>query len=540
MKICHVGNLASNAYVNASFQRRYLGWDAHSYDYGRGHLMWSPQWEDADLDVSGVKSTEWVEHWSEVPIRDGWRRPSWSRILGNTREQPYFLTQEAFDAERQLVMPAFVPLRPFDGCRLTAEEIRALNKDFRQQRRWPAIQELAKEYDVVVLYGPEAASAAAIPSSTKVVTFECSTMRMVAQLDTPSRRSLAKAYQVADLALITNADCVRSARELGLTHDRRTEDRAAHPGRGAGEHPDYVCTTRGAQGVVSASGRALGRLPPHANEGVAAGAVGRYAFMPHPVDTDKFHPAALSTDTPGLHPHENPRVIEVGGMVHLAYDLAPDEATLAARLRENLLSRHGTDLLLLAPARHALALREGPKANDKVLHAFAQYLDQEGRQRLPRATLLLLHYGDAVAESKALIERWGISHRVLWMPPLPKRQYVQLVQAADIVLDQFSEDVGSFGTTTIEALACAKPCITFVSPRLHEWCKDTLPLPPVANALNVVDIVLRLKMLAHPEKRQEYGERGARWVQEWQSPQRVCAVWQQLVGGVMGWSGTPG
>lgn len=471
LRVAHVGNLGGNAFLNAKFQRQYLGWDAHSFDYGRGYAMWAPYWEDADWDVSSIPAMEWVDRWSAVSNRSGWKRPPWARILGNRRADPSFPTQEAFEA--QPLPPArYVPLRHFDGCRLSTDEIRELNKDFRQQKRWPAIQELAKDYDVVALYGPEAASAVALPRNKKVVTFECSTMRTVPRLDTPSRRSLAKGYQVADWNLLTNADCVRSARALGLE---------------------------------------------------------RYSLVPHPVDTKKFQPAT-SPDAYFSYHQENPHTITVGGHAYIGVDLeAVKVAAQVQALRTTLLARHETELLLFAPARHALDLREGPKANDKILHAFARYVTEDEPKGLPKATLLLLRYGNGLPESDRLIDQLGIGHRVLWMPPLPKRQYVRLLQAADIVLDQFSEDVGSFGTTTIEALACGKPCITFVAPRLHEWCKETLPIPPVVNALSVDDICMRLRALADPQVRWDYGQRGLAWVQEWQSPERVGEVWKTTI-----------
>ena len=56
-----------------------------------------------------------------------------------------------------------------------------------------------------------------------------------------------------------------------------------------------------------------------------------------------------------------------------------------------------------------------------------------------------------------------------------KMRLLEYYRAADIVLDQFHEAVGSFGTVTVEAMACGRPVIMYFNPQVHEWCLEENP-----------------------------------------------------------------
>lgn len=239
----------------------------------------------------------------------------------------------------------------------------------------------------------------------------------------------------------------------------------------------------------------------------------RYTFIPHPVDTDRFSPAD-DGDRDGV-----------------------DEA---ARVRAQIEAGvpGGADLVLFAPARQSNSAETGAKRNDRVFYAFRRYIDEAEPRGLPRAALVAGMWGNPpdVAQSMALVRQLGLGERVVWLRAQPKRRMVALYRAADVVIDQFSEAVGSFGTCTAEALACGKPLITHIDPDAHGWCKPELPrLPPHCQARTAPEILDWLVDLAgSPKLRAERGAEGRAWVERYHAWDRVAERHLALYARVLG------
>jgi glycosyltransferase involved in cell wall biosynthesis len=203
----------------------------------------------------------------------------------------------------------------------------------------------------------------------------------------------------------------------------------------------------------------------------------------------------------------------------------PDEV---ARQRARLHERLGVDLVFLAPARHCRSEASGSKRNDRLLYAYARYVREAEPAGAPRAALVLCAWGEPahVQESEALVEALGLRGRVLWLPCLPKARLVRWYRVADVVLDQFSETVGSFGAVTAEAMATGTPVVTYYSGEAHAWCDDVLPMaPPVWNARTTDDIARALRYLAvDGDDRARLGWLGRRWIEDYHSLDRVCRL----------------
>jgi glycosyltransferase involved in cell wall biosynthesis len=499
VKTAHVGNIANNAYLVAKFLRR-KGEDAHAFHFRAEFIMGHPEWEDADFDADLDPFAP--APWEAVRFTNGYVRPPWVHYLSGL-PAPYELPPQAPGGTAARLMAATYgdgtrasrgalprllragsaalaaryaalarqgQLRPDERLqlhglalvrlaveRLAAEraerrlflndrlravlaEAEAINAHSRlaaagQRIRmrelakapfWPSYRPLAADFDLVQLYGLEAAKGVFLPPEKPFVAFEHSTMRSLPFENTVQGRLLALAYKSADYCVITNPDVVGSARRLGLE---------------------------------------------------------RYRFIPHPLDETKYTPA----ETP--------------------------ETPLRAELRR----QTGADLIFLCPTRHEWSSAFDSKRSDRVIRAFAAYC----RGDHPRAALVLSRWGRDVRASEALIRQAGVEDRVVWRHPMPKLRLLDHYRAADIVLDQFHEDVGTFGTVTAEALACARPVVMYFNPKVHEWC---LPeMPPIESALTEQEIHDRLVALAHdPDCRRRVGAASRAWVRRWHGWER-CA-----------------
>lgn len=189
-----------------------------------------------------------------------------------------------------------------------------------------------------------------------------------------------------------------------------------------------------------------------------------FQFIPHPVDETKYRPRP----TP---------------------------------LREQLVNRYQTDLILFAPSRHNWAL----KGNDLLIRAFAR-LRKEARRR---AILILSDWGQEVDQSRALIETLELGPSVVWTPPLNKTKLIDYYNAADVVLDQFT--LGVFGTVTPEAMACGKPVVMHFDRHVHEWCFPEIP--PVVTARTEAEIFAKLMELSSdPGRRAAIGQSAREWI----------------------------
>lgn len=229
-----------------------------------------------------------------------------------------------------------------------------------------------------------------------------------------------------------------------------------------------------------------------------------YSFVPHPVDDRLYRP------------QESP-------------------------LRSQLEKEHGCNFILLGPARHHW--KNCPKGmetswlkrNDILFHGVAEFIR---RRPDAKALLILFEWGQEVELSKQRIDELGLTPFVHWEPLSSKPVMVAFYNAADVVLDQFNDGIGTFGTVVPESMACAKPVILNYKKELHHWCYSELP--PALNARTAGEVAEHLAHLWDaPEARKELGESGRAWFKTWHSPEVVVEKIVEVYRGVAARRGLP-
>jgi glycosyltransferase involved in cell wall biosynthesis len=121
--------------------------------------------------------------------------------------------------------------------------------------------------------------------------------------------------------------------------------------------------------------------------------------------------------------------------------------------------------------------------------------------------------------SKSLVEALGISDKIVWIKPVPKNQLIRYYNAADIILDQFV--LGSWGTSTPEAMACGKPVLMFYKKEyiLRAFGKE----PPILSSLSDDDIYSNLLKIATDQAfAADMGNKSREWIIETHSSRVVA------------------
>lgn len=168
------------------------------------------------------------------------------------------------------------------------------------------------------------------------------------------------------------------------------------------------------------------------------------------------------------------------------------------------------ELLLFAPARQVWK----EKGNDKIIKAFAKFV-----KRYTNSKLMLVDWSIDKERSKELANSLHLNNKIIWIKPVNKNKLIKLYNMADVVLDQFV--IGSWGTATPEAMACAKPVLMYYNPDyISRYFSE---LPPILNSYSVDDIYNNLIRLAKDEEfRIEIGKKSREWCMKTHSGEIVA------------------
>jgi glycosyltransferase involved in cell wall biosynthesis len=167
-------------------------------------------------------------------------------------------------------------------------------------------------------------------------------------------------------------------------------------------------------------------------------------------------------------------------------------------------------ILLFSPSRQHWC----EKGNDKMIKAFARFV-----KIFPESKLVAVDWSIDAQKSKDLVNSLNIAEKVDWIKPVAKKQLIRYYNAADIILDQFI--LGSWGTTTPEAMSCQKPVLMFYK---DEYIKRAFgENPPILNSFTEEDIFSNLVKLAKdPDFRISLGKKSREWIIKTHSPEIVA------------------
>lgn len=147
--------------------------------------------------------------------------------------------------------------------------------------------------------------------------------------------------------------------------------------------------------------------------------------------------------------------------------------------------------------------RTSTKGNDRLIRAFARFIRAGGRGHL-----VLLNRGPDRELARQLVDQLSVTPHVTFRDQMMKQELIEHFNMADIVADQF--DIGAFGTTTLEAMACSKPVLVYVDVDCADQCYSDRP--PVLNARSEDDILKALQQSVDGAFRDELGKQARDWV----------------------------
>ena len=269
LRVLHLGNIANNAFNNASIQRRH-GIDAYVIAYENYHIMACPEWEEATFD--GDVGDPFFPDWTKVDL-GGYQRPKWfasgpldlccamisAELTG--RAELADQMRRSLDRARQIVTSETLASRAVHFAQKTNRRIRrspAIARDLafdlvrrlrgvdpgtarlvaiwqkastptspptardfaRYRSRLPPLARLLEEFDIIQAYSIDGAWP--LLACCPYIAYEHGTLRAIPFQDDMTGRLAATVYHGASHVFVTNIDCVAAAIKLGIPLNRIT------------------------------------------------------------------------------------------------------------------------------------------------------------------------------------------------------------------------------------------------------------------------------------------------------------------------------
>ena len=187
----------------------------------------------------------------------------------------------------------------------------------------------------------------------------------------------------------------------------------------------------------------------------------------------------------------------------------------APQSKEGIYNDYG--LVLLNPSRNNWI----EKGSDKIINAFHRFILTH-----PKSLLIMVDWGTDISKSKQLFHDLRIPQKnYQFIKPISKNKLIRLYNEVDVVLDQFT--LGSWGTTTPEAMACEKPVIMYYDKTLVSRCFESEP--PLLNSFTIGEIEKSMEFCTVEDFRKELGKKARLWVQKTHDPDVVVDLHLKLI-----------
>ncbi len=481
--ILHIGNILNNGYLQCKYLRR-NGIDADSLNVDYQHVQGQPEWAEVDI-LEPVD--EFNPDWSKVDLK-GYKRPAWffdvtlseiEKVAKDLRNRKYSEIQSLIN-QRRNSLPKKIK-----------EFVKTVIKNNKVIKNTGLCTKLRKIRSGV-LRGQGGANADNLKQSTiqhaelieeyRTVFADRRPCLSKADIDEWIERSLAhraifkhyrliQAYSLDPIyVLLGNRNQPFICYEHGTMREFPFEDSA----RGR----LYSLCLKKAEKVIITNA--------DCNKSAERLGLDNYIYIPHIIDDELFKPSETT-------------------------------------LRKKLMEEHHCDYVLVAPSRHHW--KNCPdglenswfKRNDILIKGLGKLFKKKPDLK---ALVVFFEWGQEVDLSKALIRDCGFEDKVRWEPIRSKPALKEFFNAADVILDQFNDGIGTFGAVVPEAMACAKPVILNYKAELHTWCYPKLP--PAINASSEDEISKILSnLLENKSYRMKIGESGFDWFVKYHSSRIV-------------------
>jgi glycosyltransferase involved in cell wall biosynthesis len=515
-RILHIGNIANNAYMNAKLLRRHgIESDVLCYDYY--HIMGCPEWEDAEFDSEGID--HFNPDWQKAGVRN-FARPDWyfqgpllgclERLANKGASPSAELPRENLRVAESFFALALGKLKVPVAFLISASRrlARAVSAGDVGEKLARTIEQRSRRHGALIHAGALLVSAAAIGA---MAFFELPIRLLLAVYRAlRRRRKVIQPINTSDPCW-TSVNSRLSRIDAALAARVTESDISLYSGysRHWGEvfrHYDLV------QGYSTDGVFAMLLGKPYV--AYEHGTIRNVPFQDTPVGricaaTYKLADCSVITNCDNLVAARRLKLRKFRFVPHPINEDGVDmSAAGVAAARQQLLGGDRTNpFIVFHPARHSWSDARHPdweKGNDLIIRGFASFV----ASTRSNARLVLIDWGDGVPASKELIAQLGVADLVSWMGPKPHRQFVPLMVAADVVIDQIS--VGSFGSLLAKALMCGKPSLVWLKKEVHEEC--FAELPPIMNVTNVEDVSVALTRLnSDLEFRNNLGAESRRW-----------------------------
>jgi glycosyltransferase involved in cell wall biosynthesis len=174
-------------------------------------------------------------------------------------------------------------------------------------------------------------------------------------------------------------------------------------------------------------------------------------------------------------------------------------------------------ILFFSPTRHHWKTGNASwqKGNDIFIRAAAQLASHHDFK------LVVVEWGQEVADSRALVEELGLASRVEWVQPMSKTDLWKRYCSCHAVVDQFV--VPALGGVGFETMVLGRRLITALNQEQTRLFFGEAP--PCLNAVSVEECAARMRqVIEDPLDTKGCGEAARRWMAAYHSAERIVAL----------------